>query len=143
MANQSIEEQIQGRVAAFTSDLTELIRAAAIEAVADALGGSVPRKPGRPAKAKTTASTPTKPRKGAKKGKRVRRTMADLNQLMDDILAYVEANQGQRLEAMSAGMGIDSKEMKRPIVLLLESKRIRKEGQRRGTTYYVGSRKRK
>ncbi len=142
MAYSSLDAQIQERIAVFTSELSELIRAAALEAVGDALGTNAgyQRGPGRPRK--TGMPSPLLGKGGRKVGgKRVRRTAADLEQLMTDIHTYVKTNPGQRLEEMSAGMGISSHEMKRPIVLLLEKKQLGKKGQRRGTTYTAKGRR--
>ncbi|MFT7484566.1 MAG: hypothetical protein ACI9F9_000406 [Candidatus Paceibacteria bacterium] len=137
MATSNAEALIRARVTAFTDELSSLIRSAALEAVEEALGGVGTKSPGRPRGAKSAGRSAVKraPKKG---GKRVRRTAQDLEQLMDDIQAYVTKHKGQRLEEMSAGMDLDSKEMKRPIVLLLEQKRIIKEGAKRGTRYFVG-----
>jgi hypothetical protein len=141
MANQSLDSKIQERITSFTAELSELIRAAALEAVGDALGATAQTKrgPGRPRKtADTTAAAPK-----AKKndGKRIRRTAADLEQLMNDIHSYLKANPGQRLEAMASGMSLSSHDMKRPITLLLEGKQLSKKGQRRGTTYTAKGRR--
>ena len=61
--------------------------------------------------------------------------------MMTDIHGYLKANPGQRLEAMSAGMEINSHDMKRPITLLLENNQLSKKGQRRGTTYTAKGRR--
>jgi len=143
MANQSIEAQIEARVAQFTTDLSELIRAAAVAAVTETLSGGVVPAGQAKKPAKTGAKTGAKARGRKKKGRRVRRTMADLNQLMDDIKAYVKANKGQRLEEISAGMAVSSKDLKRPMSMLLEQEILRKEGERRGTSYFMARRSRK
>jgi hypothetical protein len=142
MAISSLDAQIQERIAAFTSELSELVRAAALEAVSDALGSSpkIKRGPGRPRKTGVPSPIISK---GARKkgGKRIRRTAADLEQLMTDIHGYLKANPGQRLEEMASGMGLNSHDMKRPIVLLLEKNQLGKKGQRRGTTYTAKGRR--
>ncbi len=137
MTRTKAEDQIQDLVASFTADLSELIRAAALEAVEEALGS------GRTRRTTERPKTSPAPRKGKRTGKRVRRTAEQLAGSMDEIVDYVKANPGQRLEEMSAGMNIDSHEMKRPIVLLLEKSLLRKEGARRGTRYFVTSKKKR
>lgn len=133
-------DELRARVDAFVADLSEIIRVSALESVRVALGdGSAApvrrgRKPGRPAKATKSAG-----RKAAKRGGRVRRSSEDLGQLSDSFLSYVKANPGQRLEQIGVGMRTDTKELKRPVQLLLESGSLRTEGQRRGTKYFAGS----
>ena len=144
MTNSSLDAQIQERITAFTTELRGLIRAAALEAVGEALGAGTPprRGPGRPPKT-AAASGPkaaSKPRK-KKGGKRIRRTAADLERLMTEIHTYLKLNPGQRLEEMAAGMGLHSQDMKRPITLLLEKNQLGKKGQRRGTTYTAKGRR--
>jgi hypothetical protein len=75
--------------------------------------------------------------RGKGKGKRIRRTAAALEQDMEQLQAYVVAHPGLRLEEISVGMGVDSKNLKRPVTLLLAGKRLRKEGERRGTRYFA------
>ena len=138
MPKATIEEQIQTRVQAFSSELSELVRAAALEAVEQVLGGQTApliagtALGGRGARASARAA-------GAP-GKRIRRTQAALESDKAALLSYVSSNPGQRLEEISAGMKIDSKHLKRPVTLLLEEKVLSKEGQRRGTRYFAGGR---
>lgn len=137
MANKTIDDQIQERINAFVGELSGLVKAAALEAVSQALGGelaasaTVGRKRGRPP-GKATAARKAKP------GKRMRRTAAHLEEDKQALVDYVTANPGQRLEEISAGMGIDSKHLKRPALLLLGERTLRKEGERRGTRYFPG-----
>ena len=55
------------------------------------------------------------------------------------ILAHVKSNQGHRLEEISAALRTPSKDLKRPVALLLETKKLKKRGQKRGTKYFAGS----
>lgn len=131
--------ELRARVDAFVADLSETIRQAALESVRQALGGgaSAPAPRGRkPAKAAGRKA----PARRAKKGGRVRRSAEDLGQLSTSFLTYVRGNPGQRLEQIGTGMGVDTKELKRPVQLLLADGAIRTEGQRRGTKYFAGGR---
>ncbi len=55
---------------------------------------------------------------------------------------YVKAHPGQGIEQISKAINIASKELKLPVVKLLAMKRMRTEGQKRGTRYFVGGKKR-
>lgn len=144
MPKSNIESELRSRVEAFVADLTEIIHQAALASVHEAIEGtmgiSAParRGPGRPRKAGKAARKATK-RASAKNGGRARRSPEELEQLSSGFLSYVQANPGQRLGEIGAGMGIDTKELKRPVTLLLEAGSIRTEGQRRGTKYFAGS----
>jgi len=131
------DRELRERVDAFVDDLSELIRRAALEAVQEALGSedvAVSRGPGRPPKATREVAGPT----SSFAGKRLRRTAADLEALATDVLEFVRELPGEGVEAISRGIGVASKELKRPIQQLLAEGRLRTEGQRRGTTYHVG-----
>jgi hypothetical protein len=56
----------------------------------------------------------------------------------DKILAHVGANPGARADQIASGLGLTTKDIQRPVLMLLAGKRIRREGQRRGTKYFVG-----
>jgi len=134
MSKSSIEEQIQARLEAFAVELSGLVRAAALEAVEEALVG----KASSPAPARTRrTNVARRARPTAAKGKRVRRTALALEQDMDALLAHVAAHPGQRLEEISSGLRIVSKDLKRPVTLLLKKRKIRKEGKKRGTRYFA------
>ncbi|MFT7669138.1 MAG: hypothetical protein ACI8X5_001838 [Planctomycetota bacterium] len=148
MAQNSIDRKIQERIEVFASELGALIKGAALASVTEALGGYTTAKTSTKTPAAVAASG-TKERKKAgrkaKAGKRFRRTAANLEEDKAAFEAYVLNNPGQRLEEISAGMKTSSKDLKRPVTLLLEAGTIHKEGQRRGTMYYPGggSKKRK
>ena len=161
MSNTNIESAIRASVDTLVEELTVIIRQAAIETVQEALGGAVasvagasaPRKPGRPKKAtaaKTGKRKPGRPKKAAgaksapkKSGKRVRRSAADLEETAGLILSYLSSHPGVGVVEISKGVRRSTKDTKRPIQMLLSNKQIRTEGQKRGTTYYAGKKRKK
>lgn len=136
-------------VESFTSDLSKLIHRATLEELhsklQDLLGGggssmpSAKRAPGRPRKAKTATATAAAPQK--KKGGK--RTAADLGEMSDALLAHVKANPGARAEQIAAALGTDVGTMRLPMQKLIAEKKVRTEGQRRGTMYFAGAGKAK
>jgi len=158
MTNQQ-DPQVRALVDQFVSELTVVIRKAALEAVRDVLGESTParRGPGRPRKAAgpmatgATGATGTKGKTGTtrkagrprKRGTRGRRPPEDVAALADTVLAHVRSNPGQRLEEMGRALSMDTKELKRPIAHLMAAGSLRTEGQKRGTRYYAGGGSRK
>jgi hypothetical protein len=91
------------------------------------------RGPGRPRNAASAAAP-----KAARGGKRAKRSSEDVQAMADSFLAYVTSNEGQRLEEIAKGMSVSSKELKLPVITLLQARAVRTEGQKRGTKYFSG-----
>ncbi len=137
---------VRALVDSFVDDLSALIRAEAVDSIHRMLGGGeVPipfdafARRTRPAKAGKKRGRPVGSGKRAKAGKRVRRSAEDLDAMAASIHDYVRANPGFGSEAISQGVGIPSKELKRPMQMLLANGKIRMEGQKRGATYHAGA----
>lgn len=144
----SINDQIQAKVEAFTAELTELVRQSAIESVQEALGGYTPAPARRGRKATASTTRRKAPVKRRSPGKRVRRSEEEIAALQELVLTHVKTNDGHRLEEISRALGIESAELKRPVANLLEAKAMKTTGQKRGTKYHAtgraaGSRTRK
>jgi hypothetical protein len=135
MKTTSLDQDLRSRIDSFVADLTAAVKAQAVQAVRDALGdgAAVParRGPGRPRK-NAAAAAP------ARRGRRGKRSSEDVQAMAEQVLAYVKANEGARLEQISAGMGVASKDLKLPVQKLLEGNQVRTEGQKRGTKYFAG-----
>ena len=71
------------------------------------------------------------------KGKRIRRSPEDLAKLQASILAAVKAKPGQRLEELGRAMKTDTGVLKRPVAMLVASKKLKTQGKKRGTKYFV------
>lgn len=67
-----------------------------------------------------------------------RRSSADVAGLVDRIVAVLKScKTGLRAEQIRAALEINPKDLPRPIAAALQSKRIRKRGQKRATTYFA------
>src|SRR5262245_33985441 len=53
------------------------------------------------------------------------------------ILAYVTKNPGQRGEHIAAGLGTDTKAIRRPMKQLIEAGQVKTKGERRGMQYWA------
>jgi hypothetical protein len=138
MANSHLDSEIQSRIQSFLDELSALVKRQALEAVHEALGGTsspARRGPGRPRKVSMRPGR--KPRMIAKRGKRVRRSSADLAKLQATVLAAVKSKQGQRLEEIGRALKTDTAVLKRPVAILLASKKLKTTGARRGTKYFI------
>jgi hypothetical protein len=135
MPPKSIEQEIQARVAAFAADLGALIRQSVLDSLHQSLGVA-------PAPRATAAAAPSAPAAGPKgrgKGKRGKRGAVASGAATAQILDYVGSNPGSRLEQIAKGLGKASASLKSTVAGLLASGALSKTGQRRGTSYSIGS----
>ncbi len=115
-----------------------MVRASALEAVHEALGGTLTiafakRGPGRPAK--SGAPSPIVAPK--RRGKPAKRTPEDVAKMGEAVVAYVAKNPGQSVEQIGKALGAKTKELALPIIRMIEAKRLKTAGERRGTRYFV------
>jgi len=147
MPKNGIDNQIRRAVDGFVSQISSLVRQSALNVVQEALGGGATpaaRKTRRAPRKRATAVArrPAAPRRTAKRAGskgRVRRSPEAIDQLAEAFQAYVRANPGQRIEAIAAGMGESSKDLKKPVQVLLGRKQLKTKGRKRGTMYFAGS----
>jgi len=140
----NVNTQIESSIQSFVSEISSLVREAALEAVRDALGdggsparrgpgrprGAGRRGPGRPPKAMAA-----RPGRG---GKRVKRSTADVDATAQKLLTYVKANDGKRMDEIATALGTTVKSLTLPAQKLLAAKAVRTGRRRRGTKYHVG-----
>lgn len=135
MAKSNLDAQIRDRIEAFVDEVADLVRRAALDSVKEALEGpgSSPR-PRGPRRKKGGA------RKKAGSARRGRRSSADVGAMGDTVASYVRANPGQTVTEIGVALGLGSKELRLPLTKLIEEKRLRTTGQRRGTRYHPAGR---
>ncbi len=141
----AITQQLESHIQAFVTEISALVRTAALDSVHAALGATatpMKRGPGRPksfspkAAKGGTKSMPARPTRG---GRRVKRSSEDVDAMAQKILAYVKANDGKRMDEIAKAMNTSVKNLTLPALKLLEAKAVKRSGQRRGTKYHVGS----
>lgn len=144
-------KSIATAIETFVREIEDLVRAAALEAVAGALGAprSAPRRPAPPAsrvvaKAPARAATPrpkrpSRARKAAPKvAPKAAAAAAPAAGGGDDAaLAHVKAHPGQRLEEIAKALGVPSPSIKDRFAALVDAKKLRRVGKTRGTKYFV------
>ncbi|MGK3968907.1 DNA-binding protein [Sorangium sp. So ce1099] len=146
----NVEQEIRSHVDAFVSQLSGLVRKAALEAVADALRGegqpaaavAAPRKAGRakaapqqPAEVKKAAGRPARAAKPTRK-KGEKRSKEELAAMTQKVLEHIRANSGQGVEQIAKDLGTTTKELTLPIRKLLVEKKITSKGEKRATKYF-------
>lgn len=139
------QREIQALVDNFVADLSELAKRIAIEQIHTAFG--VGAKLGAGAKlvlpALVAAAAPKPRGRGkaaapapAKRG-RSRRGAGELEELRDKLLAAVAAQPGRRTEELNEALGTETSQIAQLLRRLVSEQRIRTEGARRGTRYFL------
>jgi hypothetical protein len=136
MTRSNLDSEIRSKIDAFLDELSSMVKQAALDSVQAALDdGDTHAHHGRRMNVKLG-----RPAKSAMKGGK--RSSEDVTAMADKISSFVRSNPGSRLEAITAGLGTGSKELKLPVIKLLSSKTLTKKGQKRGTMYFMGGGKR-
>ncbi len=129
----SLDSQIHSRISSFAAELSALVKQAALESVRAALGGSAPaaatRGPGRPKGSKNVA------KRGPGRPKSSPNGSVD----SDKILAHVRANPGVQSSEIASAFRLSVADARDALTKLMESKAVRREGQKRGTRYFAGN----
>jgi hypothetical protein len=68
---------------------------------------------------------------------KVRRGTHDKSQLADAVLAHVREHGGQRGEQLAAALNVDTKALRPAVRKLIEERKVKTQGQRRGMTYHA------
>lgn len=140
------QDAIRTRIEEFAVELEKLVRAAAVDAVRQALGGGAPqpapraivRQPVRAAAARPAAPAAAAPATNLafKRKKGAKRSPEQLAQLDAAAVAFVKDNPGKGVEHMAKGLGVPSNDLKSRIALLIDAKKLRKTGHKRATKYF-------
>jgi hypothetical protein len=133
MATSTLDAQIRERIESFISQLSELIKRAAVDSVREAFGSE--------AALATARRRPGAPRKKAmrRRGPGSRRSSADVDSTAEALLNEVRSNPGQGINELSASLGISPKELRLPVLKMIGDGRLKTTGQKRGTKYHAGS----
>lgn len=124
-----LERLIRARVDAFVAEISELVRRAALEAVADALGEAPSASPTRRVRA---AKAP----KQASRGER--RSASELASLSDGILRFLAEHPGSGAAQIAAALKVSTKDLVLPMKKLGASGALFSKGQKRATKYFRG-----
>ncbi|MBN4059061.1 hypothetical protein JYT22_00235 [Endomicrobium sp. AH-315-J14] len=128
-----LDAELRRKIDAFAADLNELFRRQLEEKIQELLGSIAQAAP--PAK-KTAGKASTKSLKRATKKKRAgRRSAAELQADANRIHTHVKRNPGQSAEQIKTALGIATNQWNRPLVMLIDSKRLRRKGRKRAAKY--------
>jgi hypothetical protein len=129
MASANFDHQIRKTIEAFVEELSGLVRAAAVQSVTEAFGGSG-------ATASRAAAAPRGARLGGRRAKGQKRAPEDLVALVGQLFSAIKANPGQRMEQIAKGLRSSTQELALPAKKLIAEKKIKTKGERRATKYF-------
>ena len=129
MPQSTTDAQIRARVDQFVTELSGLIREAALESVSEAIA----RSGLGPAPHRTT-------KKKASRKKAGRRRASSGADLADPVLAHIKANPGSRAEEIARTLGANGEDVKRALQGLKAAGAVKARGKARGTNYVAAGR---
>ena len=144
----NLRNTIESLASQFATSVLAALRSASIDELTDVAGrgAAVRRGPGRPrSESSDTASAAPSKRGGAgaprgRGGRLGRRTQNDISRMVESIVdVLAKSGGGLRSEQIRSALGVEAKELPRPLAEALSSGRVTKTGQKRATTYFAGS----
>jgi hypothetical protein len=150
----ALKKTIEDLATNFATNVIAALRGASIDELyglttrAGGGGAAAParRGPGRPpgSTSSSSSSSPAASSGGGRKGRRIRRSQKDIGRVVEDIIMLLgKHTQGLRSEQIREALNLQAKELPRPLADGLADGRIKKAGERRATTYFVGEAKAK
>jgi hypothetical protein len=136
----SLRNRLNELAASFSAGVLDAIRGASLEELlSESPGGkarAVARTPVRSVAAAPAAEAPSRRRPG----RLPRRSAGDISQAVDKIVALLGDNPaGLRAEQIRQKLGLQAKELPRPLKEGLDGGRLSKVGRKRATTYFAGA----
>lgn len=141
----NLRNTIESLASQFASSVLDALRSASIDELADVAGrgAAVRRGPGRPRAESNESSPAATARRGGGRGRGGRlgrRTQNDITRMVESIVdVLAKSAGGLRSEQIREALGVEAKELPRPLAEALSSGRVTKTGQKRATTYFAGS----
>jgi hypothetical protein len=126
----SLRNTLNQMATQFATGVINAIRAASLEEILAETGGATGR-------GVSAASLNGGGRRG-RKGRLERRSAQDISKLVERIVALLSSKpRGLRAEQIREELGLEAKELPRPIAEALAANKVSKTGQKRATTYFA------
>jgi len=136
MNRQNFQEQLQGAVDTFTVKVFNVFVEALTVFVTDINEGLDQLKPDSTRKRPLLNAPP--PLGELSAGTSSRRTIDELAVAGKQVVKLLQQQGGgMRIEEINRALGTSTRQLMRPVKMLLQEKRIKKTGQRRSTTYFA------
>ncbi len=130
-----LKKTIEDLASDFAMNIIGALRSASLEELTALAGlqGARAARGGRAAVVEVGA------RRRGRGGRLGRRSASDIGRMVDEIVSLLQKHpEGLRAEQIREALGVEAKELPRPLSEGLKDGRLRKEGQKRATTYFVG-----
>jgi hypothetical protein len=135
----TLRNRLNDLAASFSAGVLDAIRGASLEELLSESSGGKSRAALRlpaPGSAPASAAAPRRRRSG----RLPRRSAGDISQAVEKIIGLLSGNPGGlRAEQIRQKLGIQAKELPRPLKEGLEDGRLSKVGRKRATTYFAGT----
>lgn len=105
------------------------------ERLSGSRGSSAPAPSAAPAPAAASSKAAAQPAGRRRKGQK--RTADSIAESTSELLQYVKANEGKRIEEIAKALRISTKDLKLPATKLLAARKVKTKGEKRGTRYYA------
>lgn len=130
----SLRQRLDELASAFASEVLDAIRGAPLQELVGAHSAGL-----RVARRSVTVDGPSAPVAARGRGGRLpRRSADDIEQVVEQIVGLLrQTPKGLRAEQIREKLGLEAKELPRPLAEALDSGRLAKSGQKRATTYFA------
>lgn len=124
---------LEALAARFAESVIEALRTASLDEISSVTSGATR------ARTRSAAAEPASRRRSAG-GRLARRTANDIQGMVQSIVDLVAKHpDGLRAEQIRAALNVEAKELPRPLAEAVSTGALTKSGQKRATTYSVGS----
>lgn len=128
----AFNKNLEAIAAKFAQDIIHVLRGASIDELVGVSSGGARQ-------VRTNASTGSTSSSSTKSDRLGRRSAGDIQHTLNQIVALLGSHpKGLRAEQIRTSLGLDVREIPRPIAEGLNSGVLNKSGQKRATTYTVG-----
>jgi hypothetical protein len=137
----NLRSTIESLATQFASSVLDALRSASIDELADVAGRNGGGRRGRAAqRVEGESAAAGAPRRRGRGGRLGRRSAGDISRMVESIVGLLTKNaEGLRAEQIRESLGVEPKELPRPLAEAISSGLITKSGQKRATTYFAGS----
>ena len=135
----TLRNRLNDLATSFSAGVLDAIRGASLEQLLSESSGGKSRASLRLPPAGSASASAAAPRR-RRSGRLPRRSAGDISQAVEKIIGLLSANPGGlRAEQIRQKLGIQAKELPRPLKEGLEDGRLSKVGRKRATTYFAGT----
>jgi hypothetical protein len=133
----TLRNRLNDLAASFSAGVLDAIRGAPLEELLSEPSGGKARALRLPSAAEPASATAPRRRRS---GRLPRRSAGDISQAVEKIVGLLGENPGGlRAEQIRQKLGLEAKELPRPLKEGLEGGRLSKVGRKRATTYFAGA----